>query len=335
MPNIILFGKSGVGKSTLINAVIGSPVADKNVGSPVTSEVNLYETEIQGNQWTFIDTVGISNENFEIFYDVIIDKYIIKKNNSKLTCDMAWVCISECSSRIEDVEIDLINQIVHYIPVIVVLTKAYFKNGLEAEIKKQFPKVQYVIRVNSEIQNIDGITINKSNIENLVEITESIINNNKMGNNNVASTEKLTSNDPMKIIEKNTISVAYLVMPTESYYKEIVDKMLVGMCTCITNELNLNKQFHNEIIDIITHLNNEYLKNEKKYFDNVKKLIPFCSNEINIEYATYFYSIGKMYLKSFKSKHENNTLNDDRPFSSMNDTHSLMNTISTTNSINN
>jgi len=328
MPNIILLGKSGVGKSTLINAIFGKTVADENVGSPVTSEITPHETEIQGNQWTFFDTVGISNENCELFYNDIIDRYI-KEKNPELTCDMAWVCIAEGSSRIEDVEIDLINEIVRYIPVIVVLTKAYFESGLETEIRNQFPEVQNVIRVNSEVHNINGIIIKKSNIKKLVEITDSIINNNKMGNNNVASTEELTSNDPMKIIEENTISVAHLVMPTERDYEEILDKMVVGTCTCITNKLNLNKQFH-EIEDNITHLKNEYLKNERKYYDNVKKLIPFCSSEINIEYATYIYSIGKMYLNSFKSKHENNTLNDDRLFSSMNNTPSLMNTTTTT-----
>jgi len=333
MPNIILLGKSGVGKSTLINAIIGDTVADENVGSPVTSEITPYPTEIQGTQWKFFDTVGISNENCELFYNVIIDRYI-KKKNPELTCDMAWVCISEGSSRIEDVEIDLINKIVCYIPVIVVLTKAYFKSGLETEIRNQFPEVQNVIRVNSEVHNINGIIIEKSNIKNLVKITDSIINNNKMGNINVASIEKLTSNDLMKIIEENTISVAHLVMPTKKHYKEILDKMVIGTCTYITNELNLNKQFH-EIEDNITHLKNEYLKNEKKYYDNVKKLIPFCSSEINIEYATYFYSIGKMYLNSFKSKHENNTLNDDRLFSSMNNTPSLMNTTNNNNNKNN
>lgn len=43
--NLIIAGKSGVGKSTLINSVFRQDVADTGVGKPFTKEMTLYERE--------------------------------------------------------------------------------------------------------------------------------------------------------------------------------------------------------------------------------------------------------------------------------------------------
>src|SRR3954467_11114386 len=40
--NLAIFGKTGVGKSTLINAIFGEDVAPTGIGEPVTMENNLY-----------------------------------------------------------------------------------------------------------------------------------------------------------------------------------------------------------------------------------------------------------------------------------------------------
>ena len=44
--NLVIFGKTGVGKSTLINAIFGEEVARTGIGEPVT--VRLGEGQVQG-----------------------------------------------------------------------------------------------------------------------------------------------------------------------------------------------------------------------------------------------------------------------------------------------
>lgn len=41
--NLAIFGKTGAGKSTLINAIFGEEVAPTGVGRPVTMESHFYE----------------------------------------------------------------------------------------------------------------------------------------------------------------------------------------------------------------------------------------------------------------------------------------------------
>ena len=40
--NLAIFGKTGVGKSTLINAIFGEDVAPTGIGEPVTMDEHLY-----------------------------------------------------------------------------------------------------------------------------------------------------------------------------------------------------------------------------------------------------------------------------------------------------
>jgi predicted GTPase len=40
--NLAIFGKTGVGKSTLVNAIFGENVAATGIGEPVTQDSHLY-----------------------------------------------------------------------------------------------------------------------------------------------------------------------------------------------------------------------------------------------------------------------------------------------------
>lgn len=55
--NVLVFGNSGVGKSTLINAVCKTDQAETGTGKSVTKEMHVYENE--EIQFRLIDTMGL------------------------------------------------------------------------------------------------------------------------------------------------------------------------------------------------------------------------------------------------------------------------------------
>ena len=55
--NLAIFGKTGVGKSTLINAIFGEEVARTGIGEPVTHGSHLYLDKV--GHLGIVDTQGL------------------------------------------------------------------------------------------------------------------------------------------------------------------------------------------------------------------------------------------------------------------------------------
>ena len=55
-PNVVVVGNSGVGKSTLINSLFQTYVAETSIGEATTKELRVYETDALG--FRIIDTIG-------------------------------------------------------------------------------------------------------------------------------------------------------------------------------------------------------------------------------------------------------------------------------------
>lgn len=128
--NILLIGKSGVGKSTLINSVFREKIADTGIGKPVTK--HLQKITREGVPVTLYDTRGLEL-NFEVQNQVQNEIYSIIDEN-KGTNDaihVAYYCIQATSSRIEDSEIKMMQAISEKIPVVLVLTQAIGEQAIE------------------------------------------------------------------------------------------------------------------------------------------------------------------------------------------------------------
>ncbi|KAF8899489.1 P-loop containing nucleoside triphosphate hydrolase protein [Gymnopilus junonius] len=62
--NVIVFGETGVGKSSLINLILGRDKADISSGAKgCTFESTVYSGAIQGNPFNFYDTVGLGEHS--------------------------------------------------------------------------------------------------------------------------------------------------------------------------------------------------------------------------------------------------------------------------------
>lgn len=140
--NIIVAGKTGVGKSTLINYIFREELAETGIGKPVTEHIK--EITKKDIPLTIYDTKGLElgKDTQAAIKKEIMDKIkegLYSKDESKcIHC--IWYCINTASDRIEDDEIAWIREFTEEnkdtaVPIIVVLTKSFSKPQA-AELKK-------------------------------------------------------------------------------------------------------------------------------------------------------------------------------------------------------
>lgn len=128
--NLAVFGKTGVGKSTLINAIFGEPVAATGIGDPVTLDTHLY-LDTRGTLG-LIDTRGleIGRDDGELIKEVT--KYV-KQMRTKPVAEqihVAWYCVRGMDRRFEEVEGTFIRTLHDLgIPVLMVFTQVPMREG--------------------------------------------------------------------------------------------------------------------------------------------------------------------------------------------------------------
>lgn len=177
-PNIVLSGKTGVGKSTLINAIFGHRLAEAGEGKPISQA--LVEYNIPEISVNLFDTKGIELDpkEREISRNSIVREIEKRATSSKTEEHMhvMWYCISNESRRIEDVEIEWIKEFSRYMNVVIVLTQTLdFDNKFQNEVVKEFPNLK-ICRVLAEERLLYGdLKIPAFGLENLIVETVNIL----------------------------------------------------------------------------------------------------------------------------------------------------------------
>ncbi len=100
--NILLMGATGVGKSTLINALFGQEVAKAGVGKPITQHLEKYVDEEKG--LILWDTKGIEDKDYNDTMQSIKKEMedSFKTLDEKEAIDVAYLCVKETSSRVQE-----------------------------------------------------------------------------------------------------------------------------------------------------------------------------------------------------------------------------------------
>lgn len=120
--NVMVIGKTGVGKSTLVNAVFKDELAKTGVGEPVTRHIRKYSK--QDCPITIYDTPGMELANTEIRLEVakLIEELRFQEPEHHI--HIIWYCIHHELKRLEEAEREWLKDLhLKGVPVILVLTQ--------------------------------------------------------------------------------------------------------------------------------------------------------------------------------------------------------------------
>ncbi|WP_338214093.1 GTPase [Halopseudomonas aestusnigri] len=171
--NVIIAGKTGVGKSTLINTIFRGDLAKTGSGRPVTQRTE--EISKAGHPVTIIDTKGLELKDYDTIAaeltDVIDTRSHSQDENQHI--HVAWLCIHEDGRRVEDAEIELCRLFAEKkIPVVVVITKSRSDNGFNEEVRQTIPSAAAVVSVRALAEELDddgdSITLKPKGLDKLI-----------------------------------------------------------------------------------------------------------------------------------------------------------------------
>ena len=139
--NVLIIGNSGVGKSTLINAVLGKDVAKTNWGtSGTTKKLEIYESD--DVPFRIIDTIGFEpsfiKEQQAINAVKKWSKESAKAGNEDHQINVIWFCVEGTTSKLFSQTIKNLSRATSMwesVPVIVVITKSYSEPDREKNIQ--------------------------------------------------------------------------------------------------------------------------------------------------------------------------------------------------------
>ena len=157
--NILVIGDSGVGKSTLINAVLGEEIAESGFGDKgTTKELKVYESDVL--DFRIIDTVGFEPSFFKRMWAINAvkkwSKNAVKDGKENSNINVIWFCVEGTSSKLFPETIKSLSKatsIYPSVPIIVVITKSYSRPECERNIQM----VKEVFEKQKNTKNLKGI----------------------------------------------------------------------------------------------------------------------------------------------------------------------------------
>ncbi|MBZ5740965.1 GTPase family protein [Nocardioides mangrovi] len=122
--NLAIFGKTGVGKSTLVNAIFGEEIAATGIGEPVTRAEHLYLH--QSGTLGVLDTRGleVGQDNDRLLGELKDYLHGMRRKPLAEQVHVAWYCVRAGDRRFEPTEGEFIRALHDLgLPVILVMTQ--------------------------------------------------------------------------------------------------------------------------------------------------------------------------------------------------------------------
>lgn len=321
---ILLIGKTGVGKSTLINAIFDFDLAETGFGKPITmhDKPQKYENHTHDDLELF-DSRGIEidpNYGVDINYDKI-HNFIKEQFQKNESLDAIWYCIT--GTKIEEVELDLIKRLKsmykdNSLSAIIVYTQSVFeedflemKNYLINKIDNQIP----LCNVLAKMKKMGNKIIKSFGLNELLTKTKNLIESNS--NLVVLSTAKIKTEKKISELIDEKINTS-----NDIQFNDIIEKNITSYLgnDCMTQDIkNLIQTFYSQYNvkcnSLIDKNINPFIEKEAQNMSNdlkniVTKVIIQYENAISIEqkgfYEEYKKKISELILNIAREYGSNN-----------------------------
>lgn len=174
-PNVVVIGNSGVGKSTLINSLFQSYVAETSIGEATTKQMRVYENDALG--FRIIDTIGFEpgllNQSKAITAIRKWSKDSIKNDDTTHQINMIWYCIDGTSRKMFRKNIDMLahaTSVWKSVPIIVVITKSYSKPERDENIRMVYNAFKNHKKLSENLKAIVPVVATTYKIDNDLNI---------------------------------------------------------------------------------------------------------------------------------------------------------------------